>query len=460
MNAKDGGDRPLRTVADEFRDSDSRLNQLTHEIAIVGAGAAGLATAIFARRLNPSHSIVLIDSAAKPGAKILVSGGSRCNVTNVAVSERDFNGGNPAVIRRILKAFPPNEVVDWFRSLGVALHEEAHGKLFPDSNRSRDVLNALLEECRASGVDLLTGRRVGKLSLPDTGSRAPDPGTGHSPFTLHTTGGQLHAQAVVMATGGLSLPKSGSDGHGLSIAESLGHTIVPTTPALVPLLAPADGSTYQALSGISHDSELTLWIDGSVAHRLRGSLLWTHFGLSGPVVLDMSRHWLRARLEGREVRLTINLAGDKSFDTLETEWMTRIAARPRTSLHGLLADTIPAAVAAAILQRTRLDPALQVANLPRLDRRRLIHAMVEWPVTITDSRGYNFAEATAGGVALDEIDPSTMESRRCRGLYLVGEMLDVDGRIGGFNFQWAWASARVAARALAASVGGPRQFQR
>jgi predicted Rossmann fold flavoprotein len=408
-------------------------------VVIVGAGAAGLATAIFTRRRNPSRSVLLLDSAARPGAKILVSGGSRCNVTNVAVSERDFNGGNSAVIRRVLKAFPPSEVVEWFASLGVPLHEEAHGKLFPDSNRSRDVLNALLDECRASGVDLRTGSRVEAIT------------PSNEALTVHTARNRIDARTVVMATGGLSLPKTGSDGGGLSIAESLGHTIVPTTPALVPLITTDDQPLHHGLAGISQEAELALWIDGSVSRRLRGSLLWTHFGLSGPLVLDMSRHWLRARLEKRDVRLTLNLTGGKSFESLEEGWTKRTTARPRASLQGTLTDTMPAAVCAAILERIGLDASSQVANLPRAGRRRLIHAIVEWPMTITDSRGYNYAEATAGGVALDEIDPATLASRRCRGLHLVGEMLDVDGRIGGFNFQWAWASARVAARALAAS---------
>jgi len=357
----------------------------------------------------------------------------------VAVGERDFNGGNSAVIRRVLKAFPPIEVVEWFASLGVPLHEEAHGKLFPDSNRSRDVLNALLDECIASGVDLRPGSRVEAIT------------SSNESMTVHTARSRIHARTVVMATGGLSLPKTGSDGGGLSIAESLGHTIVPTTPALVPLITTDDQPLHHGLTGISQEAELALWIDGSVSRRLRGSLLWTHFGLSGPLVLDMSRHWLRARLEERDVRLTLNLTGGNSFESLEDDWTKRTAARPRASLQGVLADTMPAAVWAAILERIGLDASSQVANLSRADRRRLIHAIVEWPMTITDSRGYNYAEATAGGVALDEIDPATMASRRCPGLYLVGEMLDVDGRIGGFNFQWAWASARVAARALAAS---------
>ena len=406
------------------------------DIVIVGAGAAGLATAIFTRRLNPSRSVLLLDGAARPGAKILVSGGSRCNVTNVAVSERDFAGGRPPVIRRILRAFSPSDTIAWFASLGVPLHEEAHGKLFPDTNRSRDVLDALLREADASGVVLKAGSRVNHLAN-DTGR-----------FTLDTAHGPIDTAVVVMATGGLSLPKTGSDGGGLEIVRQLGHTIVPTTPALVPLTS-ADDQMHEALSGVAQEVDIAVWIDGAIAERVRGALLWTHFGVSGPAVLDVSRHWLRARLEQRDARLTVNFAPGESFDSVDRTWTSLAEERPRASLHSTLSRVIPASVATAALQQLGLDAATALTDLSRTSRRRLTHALVEWPLSVTGSRGYNYAEATAGGVALDEIDPGTMASRRCPGLYLIGEMLDVDGRIGGFNFQWAWSSARVAARALA-----------
>ena len=405
------------------------------DVAIVGAGAAGLATAIFLRRLNPTCSVALLDSASRPGAKILISGGSRCNVTNVAVSERDFNGGKPSIVRRILKAFPPSDVVEWFASLGVPLHEEALGKLFPDSNRSRDVVNALLAEVHAAGVELKTSARVDDLIPGPT-------------LAISTADGHIHSAAVVLATGGLSLPKTGSDGHGLAIAARIGHTIIPTTPALVPLAA-VDASLNQRLSGVSQAVEVALWIDGRIATRLRGALLWTHFGVSGPVVLDVSRHWLRARLDDRDARLTINFVPGETFDAVDARWLSLASATPHASLHAALSAMVPASVASEILRRIPLDAAMVLAHLPREARRRLSHALTEWPLDITSSRGYNYAEATAGGVALDEINPATMESLRCPGVYFVGEMLDVDGRIGGFNFQWAWASARTAAEAIA-----------
>jgi len=407
------------------------------DLAIVGAGAAGLATAIFTRRLNPSRSVLLLDGAARPGAKILVSGGSRCNVTNVAVSERDFAGGKPTIVRRVLRAFSPAETIAWFASIGVPLHEEAHGKLFPDSNRSRDVIDALLREVHASGVDLQAGARVHGVSRED------------GRFHLDTSRGAIHAGAVVLATGGQSLPKTGSDGAGLEMARRLGHTIVPTTPSLVPLTAGDDEPLHKSLSGVAHEAELALWINGRVARRIRGAMLWTHFGISGPAVLDASRYWLRARLEEHEARLTVSFSPGESFDDVDARWTSLARSRPRASVQSALAEMIPASAATAVLEQLNLDPSAAVTNFSRLARRRLSHALVGWPVSVTDSRGYNYAEATAGGVALDEIDPGTMASRRCPGLYLVGEMLDVDGRIGGFNFQWAWSSARVAALALA-----------
>ncbi len=418
----------------------------TADVALVGAGAAGLAAAIFIRRGNSTRSVLLLDGAKRPGAKILVSGGTRCNVTNRVVSERDFWGGRRSIIRRILRAFTANDTVEFFRGLDVPLREEADGKLFPESGRARDVLNALLRGADAAGVDLLSDHRVLGVERADGG------------FRIVTARGAIHSEYVVLATGGRSLPKTGSDGAGFEFARSLGHTIVPTTAALVPLVLDEahDAAIHRELSGVSHEVELSVWVDGRIATRLRGSLLWTHFGVSGPVSLNASRHWLRAELEGRPVRLTASFCPGDTFETQETLWTTMAAARPKASVLTGLSGRLPAAVSAAIVGRLKIDPARQLAHLTRAERRALARALVEWPLPVTGCRGYNYAEATAGGVPLDEIDSATMESRVCPGLYLVGEMLDVDGRIGGFNFQWAWSTAYVASRALTVRPRSPR----
>ena len=414
------------------------MTETVADIAIVGAGAAGLATAIVARRANPARSVLLLDGAATPGAKILVSGGGRCNVTNRVVSERDFWGGRPSIIRRVLGAFTADDATGFFRDLDVVLQEEADGKLFPVSGRARDVLNALLRGADAAGVQLRAGHRV--LNVERT----------HGGFQVATTSGSIESACVVLATGGQSLPKSGSDGVGFEFARRLGHTIVPTTPALVPLmLEEANGfSIHRELSGVSQDVDLAVWVDGRIRTRLSGSLLWTHFGISGPVALNASRHWLRAEKDGRPLRLTACLRPGVTFDSQEAWWTATTAARPKMSVLTALSGRIPAAVAAAVVRCLNIDPTRQLTHLAREERRSITSALVDWPLPVTACRGYNYAEATAGGVSLDEIDPATMASRICPGLYLVGEMLDVDGRIGGFNFQWAWSTASVAGRAL------------
>jgi len=365
-----------------------------------------------------------------------VSGGTRCNVTNVVVSERDFWGGRPPIVRRILRSFSADEAVRFFEGIGVRLHEEADGKLFPDSGRARDVLAALLGEIDRLGVALHAAQRV--VDVTRRGGV----------FVVHTTTSALSARCVVLATGGRSLPKTGSDGAGLAMAERLGHTIVATTPALVPLVL-AESGIHGELAGVSHDVELTIWIDGASSRRLAGALLWTHFGVSGPVALNASRHWCRAKIQGADVTITANFWGGLPFEDVDEELQATARARPKLSAQTALAARLPASVARVLLSARGIGADRPLSQLAREERRRLAHALTEWPLPVTGTRGYNHAEATAGGVALEEINPATMESRVCPGLLLVGEMLDVDGRIGGFNFQWAWSSAYVAAKGIA-----------
>jgi len=409
------------------------------DLLIAGAGAAGLATAIFAARAAPALAPLLVDGASKPGVKILVSGGARCNVTNVSVTDADFWGGRRSIIRHVLRGFPVPDTIRFFRDLGVPLHEEADGKLFPDTNRARDVLDALLRGAALAGVRLLAGTRVSEIQREGAG------------FLVHTSAGVVRARTVVLATGGRSLPRSGSDGTGYALAAALGHTIVPTTPALAPLILDStDGHAIHArLSGVSHDAELTIRAGGTEVAHLRGALLWTHFGISGPLALNASRHWARARLEGHQVRVTASFFPGETFETLDEFWLAAAKERPRATIQTLLAAVLPESMSRAVLDVVGIDGRTTLAGWSRDDRRRLIRALLAWPLAVTDTRGYNYAEVTAGGVDLTEIDPGTMESRVCPGLFLVGEILDVDGRIGGFNFQWAWATGKRAGDAIA-----------
>jgi hypothetical protein len=394
----------------------------------------------------PACRIVCIDGARRIGAKILVSGGSRCNVTNRIVTERDFWGGSTRFVRNVLRAFPEARAIDFFSELGVALHEEEDGKLFPDSNTSRTVLQALIREAGRLGVSIVTGERVTGLEVvervpPETGALAGGPAF----VTTTATGRTFRSHAVVMCTGGRSLPKTGSDGFGYELAGRFGHGCVDPIPALAPLLF--DG--WDPLAGVAHPAAMTLRVDGRVAVTLEGPLLWTHFGASGPLALNMSRHWHRAQAEGRACDVTVNVCPGETFESLDGWLRAQEQSRPRSRVATIVAARVPSAVAERWVGAAGIEPDLTMAHVTRERRHALVRTLRETALPVRGSRGFAYAEVTAGGVPLDEVDSATMESRLCRNLFFTGEILDVDGRLGGFNFQWAWSSAWVAAQAIA-----------
>ena len=391
------------------------MQPTSYDIAVVGAGAAGLTAALFAKRTAPDARVIALDGAPKIGAKILISGGGRCNVTHQTVTADDFNGNRNA-IARVLRTFTVEQTIAWLAELGVTLKREETGKLFPTTDRAKTIVDALLKGCE--GVEIRTGAKVASCELRVAGE-----------FWLARRNPKLAtitAKRVILATGGRSVPKTGSDGHGYALARALGHTVTDTFPALVPLVL-AEGHWMTTLSGTSAEVELSVRSEtGRVLARHRGSMLFTHFGLSGPVVLDVSRHWIATHGS-----LFVNFLPDETFESLDE----KLRQNPRSVLRGKLPQR---------LVDVLLPPTASRQPPAKDDRRKLVHALLATPVPVIRDRGFDYAEVTAGGVPLSEIDLSTMASRRCDGLYLCGEILDVDGRIGGFNFQWAWASGRLA----------------
>lgn len=411
------------------------------DVAIVGGGAAGLAAAIFAGEATQGHavSIVILDGARQLGAKILVSGGGRCNVTHRVVQVEDFFGP-PVLVRNILASFPVEATRNWFASLGVDLKEEDTGKLFPVTDKARTVLDALLQRCREVQVTIRTHHRVTAIDRDADGSFVI--GDGHSGH---------RARKVILATGGQSLPKSGSDGTGWRLAKALGHSVTPVAPALVPLeLAPQ--YFHATLAGVSHNVELTTLVEGARVDRRTGDLLWTHTGVSGPVVMDASRFWTLATQAGQRVELRCHFVPGRSREELEAEWLERVASQPRVTVKTVLGAYVTERLAMALLHHCQVDPLLAASQLPKPSRRRLLEALTALVLPVARDRGWTHAEVTAGGVPLEEVNFRTMESRRGTGLYLIGEMLNCDGRIGGFNFQWAWTTGRLAGRAAAAAL--------
>ena len=410
----------------------------TCELAIVGAGAAGLAAAIFsaeAWETTEVPDIVVLDGAGTLGAKILISGGGRCNVTHDTVTPKDFFG-NRHIIKNVLAAFSVPDTIAWFASLGVELKREETGKLFPVTDKSRTVLDALLSRCRALKVDVRTDHHVAAIEQV---------GPGETGFLLVHKHGTLRAKTIVLATGGRSIPKSGSDGFGYTLVHRLGHSATPTVPALVPLVLEYT-MFHKTLSGLSHQVELTTVVDGKHVDRRMGSLLWTHFGISGPVVLDASRFWSLAQAQGVPAELYGNFLPGQTQEQARDWFVCKASANPRRTVLRTLAQHLPHRLVECLCRHAVCDPQQVVAQMPQASRRRLVSSLTRFPFPVTGVRGWNHAEVTAGGVPLEEISYRTMESRVAPGLYLAGEILDCDGRIGGYNFQWAWATGYLAGR--------------
>ena len=377
-----------------------------YDVAVIGAGAAGLMAAISAGRAG--RRVVAFDAAPRIGAKILISGGGRCNVTHDVVGAADFNGNRNA-IAKVLRAFDVAATIAFFEELGVPLKREETGKLFPVSDRARDVVDALLRAAREAGVEIRTGARVTSLDVD--------------------------AKHVILATGGRSVPKTGSDGSGYALARAAGHTVAPVFPALVPLIT-AEGHWSRAISGTSVEAELAVKSpSGRVLHRERGSMLFTHFGISGPAVLDVSRHFIAAQ----PATLSANFLPGETFESVEASLLSH--ENPHATFASILRRRLPDRL---IAQLDSGGMAAALHTLSKDERRRLIRNVVDCVLPVERDRGFDYAEVTAGGVPLSEVDVRTMRSRLAPNLSLAGEILDVDGRIGGYNFQWAWASGWLA----------------
>jgi predicted Rossmann fold flavoprotein len=407
-------------------------------VVVVGAGAAGLMAAIFAGRAQPGGGVILVERSRDGGRKILISGGGRCNVLPSELEPRHYvTDSSPHTLRKLLLDWPLEEQQAFFeRDLGVPLAlEPESGKLFPVSNRARDVRDALVRAAREAGVRILFERSVEGLEPP--GATAS--------WRVHLDRGEtLAARAVVLATGGLSVPATGSDGTGLRLVEALGHAVHPVYPALTPLLA--DPPVHAGLAGVSMEAGVAArgirGRPGEGRPRVSGGFLFTHRGYSGPAVLNISHFAVKARAEGRAQVLEVAWSGEDA----ET-WEARLQEASSGNVGPLLRRVLPQRLVERLLEEVGIPPDRALARLRREERTRLVAALAAYPLPWTGDEGYRKAEVTGGGVDLGEVDPRTLESRIHPGLYLCGELLDAFGPIGGYNFAWAWATGRRAGQA-------------
>jgi len=408
---------------------------MVYDVIIVGAGAAGLMTAIQAAQ-GPLR-VLLLEGQKQVGAKILMSGGGRCNVTHKAVSQKDFNSEKIIYVRHILRSFSNADTLGFFKDLGVNLVCEPTGKYFPSTHSSKTILEALLRKIAQEGsVTLLCEQKVKAVSFSN------------NEFILKGEHFHYNCKNIVLATGGLSYPASGSDGTGFRLAQGFGHPMVETLPALTPLTT--QDEDLKSLSGLTLDVQLTLIVDDKRHSFGRDSFLFTHFGFSGPAVLDISRHYLYAK--GKK-QIMANFIPDYDENSLQKHLRDIQQSSPRKTLRGVLIELMPQRLADSILKKAGIEASCPMNQLDRGSRQKLTQWCVHYPLDVTGALGYSKAEVTAGGIDWTQINPKTLESKLVPGLFFAGEILDVDGRIGGFNFQWAWASGYTVAQALIKQKG-------
>jgi predicted Rossmann fold flavoprotein len=386
---------------------------LNFDVLILGGGAAGLMCAAEAGKRG--RRVAVLERAERVGKKILISGGGRCNFTNIYCAPENFISSNPHFAKSALARYTPSDFLALIENHSIRYHEKTLGQLFCDRS-AQDILGMLEQECRESGVQLFLNSQI--LEVTRT-----------TEFVVRTAETEFHAPALVVATGGISIPKMGATGFGYDLARQFGLAIRETRPALVPLLfGEKDLKDYADMAGVS--AEVVASCDGQ---NFREKLLITHRGLSGPAVLQISSYWKRPRTA------VIDLAPDQKVTAALIE---SNAPRNIASLRAAVQTVLPNRLANRWLDN-HAPSAWTNSALQEVERQ--IH---EWAVTPVGTEGYGKAEVTAGGIDTDELSAKTMESRKVPGLFFIGEVVDVTGQLGGFNFQWAWASGVSAGRAV------------
>jgi predicted Rossmann fold flavoprotein len=395
--------------------------RLSYDAVILGAGAAGLMAAI--RAGQRGRRVLLVDHAPEAGRKILISGGGRCNFTNLNIAPERFLSANPHFARSALARYTQHDFIALVRKHGIAFHEKTLGQLFCDGS-ARQVVAMLLEEARAAGVTLWLETRVTDIARSDR-------------FRLETSRGAVESPAVVLATGGLSIPKLGATGFAHDVARRFGLAIVAPRPGLVPLTFEGDLlDLMRPLSGVALPAEARC---GRTAFR--EALLFTHRGLSGPAILQASSYWRPG-----EVVLLDLLPGLDARAALREAKRARPRAEPQTMLAGLLPQRLAAALAARHL--APLAPGRPVGDVPDRALDAVAAMLAGWEITPSGTEGYAKAEVTLGGVDTAALSQKTMAAKAVPGLFVVGEAVDVTGWLGGYNFQWAWSSGWVAGEAI------------
>ncbi len=403
-------------------------------IGIIGGGAAGLMAAVSAGEAG-CKSIALFESNVRCGTKILMSGGTRCNVTNKSVAPKHFFGGSRNFIKNVLSAFNDQKTIRFFNAIGVELKLEPTGKYFPVDDNANSVLNALINKSNEYGVQIFLSTKIDGIKFLN------------DKFELSYGSKNIFCDKVIITTGGRSYPTTGSDGNGYGLASKFNHSVAPIFPALSPILL--NESKLKELSGITIPAELTLLLNNKRHISFTDSLLFTHFGISGPVVLNISREV--ERLKNENITLVLNVLPQFNSEKFLEELKKQKQSSPDKSVFNYLKQLVPERLCKALFETAGIDTEKRFNRISNYEIKVIANNFTNYSLKGSSVKGFEQAEVTAGGVQLEEVKFQTMESKLKPGLFLAGEILDVDGLLGGYNFQWAWSSGYVAGRSAALS---------
>ena len=408
------------------------------KVVIIGGGAAGMAAAIGAAECG--HDVSVYEKNEKLGKKIYITGKGRCNLTNGCDTEDLFRNmvSNGKFLYSAIYGFTNFDIVDLVEANGCPVKEERGARMFPVSDHASDVTGALERKMKSLGVKIFLNEPVRDIVIRDEKAAG---------IILEKSGKSMDADAVVIATGGLSYPSTGSTGDGYRFAKEAGHTVTPLSPALVPFVCAEDD--VKELQGLSlRNIEVTVWNGKKVLWKEFGEMLFTHFGVSGPVILSASSFCAKAVSKGA-LKLVIDLKPALSGEQLDERILRDFAEAKNRQFKNSLSHLYPAKLIPEIVRRSGIDPDKQVNEITRQERRRLVEATKGLTFTLTGLRPFKEAIITQGGISVKETDPSTMESKRVKGLYFAGELLDLDAVTGGFNLQIAWSTGWQAGKAAA-----------
>ncbi len=398
-----------------------------YQTIVIGGGAAGLIAAISAARNK--YNVLIIEKNESPGRKILITGNGRCNLTNINTAPDKYFGKNTKCLHNIFNQFSYIDTIKFFKELSVHLKTEKDGRVFPASGQASNILKSLVEEVVRLKVKMNLGEYVTKLSLIE------------SSWNVITNKNRYWSKSVILATGGRSYPQLGSTGDGFDIAQQLGHRIIEPKPALVPL--ELEGNWFKELQGVKTNVQITLKVQGKTITQQTGEILFTHFGISGPVVLDHSRLIIEY-LSKPDTVVSVNFLPGYISNEL-SQYLTSVwLNQPRKTLVNSLTSLLPKKLVSVLLNEMKIDETKKVNQLTKKDKQLINERLCNWQLAVKSPRSFAESMVTAGGVSMNEINIRTMESLKVKGLYLAGEVLDIDGISGGYNLQFAWSTGYLA----------------